>query len=403
MKRFSILVFLTLCLLDGLTYASGPSSYEPSSPETDTLNEIYEFLKHIKPSDCRDSDSQALIRKFSDLETLNQSTPDRQQDTLLHLVVKKHCTLAVAWLLDQGADWKIRNRQRLNSFDQAVQDGNTDLLNLFLSHLSGAPIEKARAKALVSVTPVEPSSNKVNGETNPDNKKQKVSEVSVKLGFSIANVNNSQITNLNAALKGMYRYDPKTVLSGRGETYFNKVDNEGIAKSIRYLIEGTVTRENLFDKKWNGAINVKAEGYRNIRTVDLSALVKRSWEFFDDSVTLSLSAGPGIRYVSTSSLVNPHQPPETKVDPVAEGRENIKWTPKKDFLIFKAGKYELGEDWTYTQGPSGHSSILEVYGKNKITNHLSFVTTYKHWRTSLLNAQINDNQILFEISFDMEN
>jgi hypothetical protein len=189
----------------------------------------------------------------------------------------------------------------------------------------------------------------------------------------------------------MYRYDALTVLDGRTEFFFSKVDNSITA--IRYLAEGKVTRENLFEKNWNGALNLKTEGYLHINTVDLAALVDRSWNLFEQTVKFNASVGPGARYILTTT-------DGSRVEPIIEGKESVKWKPKKDFLFLKGGRYTLSEDWTYTTGTSGQSSLLEVSGKHNVTDNLIFGLTYKHWKTSLLENAVDDNQILFEVSYE---
>jgi hypothetical protein len=372
---FTFLLFVVLSAV-----SKGAASDSPTATATPLpvlpFQKALRSIESIPTSACKEHHNIKLIELFGQLESVNQSTLDENQNTLLHLSVRKQCTQAVDWLLKNGADWKIRNRAYLNPFDLALQSGNSKILDIFLSHLSGAPVKEALSRVKIALKPVA---------------NQSKSEVSVRMGFSIANIENEQLINLNSALKGMYRFDSRTVAKGRTDLFFTKTEN--VITTFRYLVEGKVVRESLFQTNWNGALNLKAEGYPGLNTIDTAALVERTWKLFGETAKFYVSAGPGVRYIHRSQGAD-------NVEGIVETRQGFKWTPNQDFLIFKGGQYTLSEDWTYTAGPSGDSSLFETSARHKVTERVSVGVTYKYWKNSIPEKDIDDNQILFDLMYE---
>jgi hypothetical protein len=368
-------LFLALVFSEQLLFASDDSQNTVADP----FVEATRLLKSKKdPSRCDLSSGSALMRALTQVESLNQSTYNLNQETLLHLAVLNQCAEAVHWLLAQGADWRIRNSHRMNAFDLAVRQGNPEILGIFTEKLSGAPVNLVSSKTKIAVKPLEVI---------------KRSQFDIKVGFSLANVSNEQIINLNGALKGLYQIDSRTVFKGRSEVFYAKAEQQ--VTTFRYLVEGKVLRENLFEKSWDGALNLKAEGYPHINTVDVAALVDKTWNNLDKSISLNASVGPGVRYIARTNG-------ESDVEPIYETRQGLKWKPNTDLIFLKGGQYTISEDWTYTDGRSGYSSVLEVSGKHKLNDHFAAGITYKYWKTSLLDESVNDSQILFELSYQTE-
>lgn len=360
--------------------------FKPFSKNFESHEDVVDQLRAQPQKNCSPDFNASFFEVIERSESLNQTTNYQTNETLLHLAVTKECSPIIEWLLEHGADWKIRNTQGLNALDIALKNGSTEVLNLFLSYLSQSPIRGAQSKAFVTWMNEQPGERKTQ------------SEIKVKLGFSIANVSKSQILVLNAALKGMYRLDEHTSIHGKTDFFFNKVNDD--IRSIRYLIDTRLVRENLLKTPWNGSIDIKGEGYLKLNTLELASLIERSWELYDKTLTLEGGLGPGIRLVY-ENLDNSNN--ETATDTILRAKEAIHWSPDKDFLFLKAGKYSIDQSLTYSTGASGDSSLFETSMKHKLNNHLSLGAVYKHWRASLLETNISDNQILLELTYEAIN
>lgn len=379
-KRFLEKCWKTITLVLLLFFGEFAFGQTPSpTPEPSPFQRSLALLRALEPSDrCTDRDSQDLIESYQKLETVNQNVHDGVHDTILHLTIRRNCLQATEWLLKRGADWRIRNKEGLNAFDLAVRLARNETLAVFLTKLSGAPVKMSFAKNWVSLS---------------QQNNQKKATIDVQLGFSISNVSNQQIINLNSEFNGSYRYTPKTVLLGRAEVFFAKAERN--VTSFRYLVEGKVVREGLFSENWNGALNLKTEGYPDLHTVDVAAMVDRTWKLFNNNLMLNLAAGPGVRYVDKTGV-------ETRVEPVGEVHQKMEWKPQLNIGPIKAGQYTIEDEWTYTAGPSGYTSVLEVSAKHKLQKNFEAGIAYKHWNYTIASRDIDDNQILFVISYDTE-
>lgn len=389
--KLSIHFILKLCL----SYCLAVLPSANTEATTTTLQQPDEILNLVKiynsiKGQCNDQTSDKLLFFIGNLRSINQSfTYSQHIETALHLAVKKRCYSSVRYLLENNVDTNIFNENGLTAFDLAVKDGDQTLLSLFINHLSGRELDEPleahpKAEVIVKDEPTAKTNDStINESTQQRNEatdqvkktNTKFTEIEIKVGFLMSKLSEEAQTNLTTELKGKYQLTKTITAIGSAQLFYTRVKNsDGTANTTRYVLEGTLAKK-IFGEQWDGNLNIRNEKVDHVNTINISVLISKAWEMFNNKVAISVAAGPSFIHATSSTEKTINTPGILANGKIIVYLDALLPVPPK--------KFRVEANATYSQGAvaEAHQLSTSVSAVYQFDPELSIGVTGKRWNT----------------------
>lgn len=226
--------------------------------------------------------------------------------TALMIAADSGCVKGTEALLKQGADWKMKNRFGKDALDLALESQQFEAASAILTFL-GCNGRKPTECQRVEVTGVSQAEiyrgtsyanakqyeSRVAEQARIEAERPKLKGMTITLGFSMGETDDTTAANINAKLEGKYQLNGNLQGESKVEVFYSKQDD---ASTERYLLTNRLTRKDLFFEGFDGTLDKTFEHTAESKQATIVLLVERSLSFFSDSLKVRVGAGPGLRW-----------------------------------------------------------------------------------------------------------